>query len=319
MSAASSATQRRRRAQILIAWLVSFAIFGLAAFMIISEWSNFQKSLEALRSANIWWGVGAFVCITVAIAGGALVYSAIALRRATYSSLLLVSWAGMFINRLLPAGAGGIGLFMDYFLRRGHKTFEASGVIALSSILTFAGHAGLIALITLTGLSSLEGAIHMPPWLPVVLGCLIALIVLSLVLLRGQLRARVIRWRRELERPFKRLASKPWHFLVAQTGALLNTLGHAGALYIAMLACGVDISFADAIIVLAGGVVAATLSPTPGGLVGAEAGLAGAMLLYGAAPVDALAAALLYRLVSYWIPLFFGVIALVLSRRKGYI
>ena len=308
-----------RTLRAVVIWSVTLLIFGFAALLIVRQWSSFQQSLEVLRESDLWLGIAAFGCIALAVAGGALVYRYVALRRATYGSLLAVSWAGMLVNRLLPAGVGGIGLFVDYFLRRGHKPFEASGVVALSGILTLLGHVALLCIVLGFGLTSAHISLSLPAWAPAVVLIVVALLLFSISMFRGQISTRVKQWRRELQLPFSRLIKSPRSFALAQSGALLNTLSHAGALYLAMLACGLDLSLADALVVLAGGVLAATASPTPGGLVGAEAGLTGAMVLFGAHPTDALAAALLYRLVSYWIPLFFGAFALVLSRRKGYI
>jgi hypothetical protein len=55
---------------------------------------------------------------------------------------------------------------------------------------------------------------------------------------------------------------------------------------------------------------------TPGGLGFVEAGLAGTLTLAGVPGGDALAATLLYRLVSYWLPLPAGGVAYALFRRR---
>ncbi len=55
---------------------------------------------------------------------------------------------------------------------------------------------------------------------------------------------------------------------------------------------------------------------TPGGLGFVEAGLTGTLALAGISPADALLATLAYRLVSYWLPLPAGVVAVVLHRRR---
>jgi hypothetical protein len=55
---------------------------------------------------------------------------------------------------------------------------------------------------------------------------------------------------------------------------------------------------------LAGG-----LPGTPGGLGFAEAGLVGALVAFGVAPQDGLAPTLVYRLISYWMPVTAGLIA----------
>jgi hypothetical protein len=55
---------------------------------------------------------------------------------------------------------------------------------------------------------------------------------------------------------------------------------------------------------------------TPGGLGFVEAGLTGTLALAGISASDAVLATLLFRLVSFWLPLPIGVVALVLFRRR---
>src|SRR5262249_35285630 len=51
------------------------------------------------------------------------------------------------------------------------------------------------------------------------------------------------------------------------------------------------------------GMLVSTATPTPGGLVGAEAGLFAGFVAYGVSAPTAGAVVLLYRLVTYWLPL----------------
>jgi hypothetical protein len=55
---------------------------------------------------------------------------------------------------------------------------------------------------------------------------------------------------------------------------------------------------------------------TPGGLGFVEAGLVGTLTLAGVPGADAIAATLLYRLFSYWLPIPLGGLAYVLFRRR---
>jgi uncharacterized protein (TIRG00374 family) len=55
---------------------------------------------------------------------------------------------------------------------------------------------------------------------------------------------------------------------------------------------------------------------TPGGLGLVEAGLTGTLALAGVQPAQAVLATLLYRLASYWLPIFAGPVAYTLFRRR---
>lgn len=299
--------------------ILSTVIFAVAGYVIITQWPDVVHGWQVLQATNPLYGVLAFGCVAVAVGGSALVYRALAVRPVKLLELLHVAWAGMFVNRLLPAGVGGMGLYADYLVRRKHAIAEASSVVALSGFITMLGHVTLIVIFVALGTSSASPTFTLPSWLPwaiVVLG-FTALVVLGAQRRRVWPRLRQIK--NELLVPLGRLFKQPKMYLQAQAAALLITCGNAAALTVAMYASGVELGFMGAVIILASGVAAGALTPTPGGLVGTEAGLALAMTLYGATPADAFSAVLLYRLASFWLPLLVGILALVLSRRKGYI
>lgn len=311
--------QRTTPRQKALAITLSVLIFALAGYVIITQWPNVAHGWHVLRVTNPLYGVLAFACVAIAVSGSALVYRSLAVRPVKFFELLHVAWAGMFVNRLLPAGVGGMGLYVDYLVRRKHAIAEASGVAALSSFITMLGHVALIVLFVALGASSVSPALQLPSWLPWLLGIAGLAVVAVLAVQRQRVVRRLKRIKDELLKPLGRLIKQPKMYLRAQSAALLITCGNAAALTLAMYVSGVELGFVDAVIILAGGVAAGALTPTPGGLVGTEAGLAAAMTFYGAAPADALSAVLLYRLASFWVPLVGGILALVLSRRKGYI
>ena len=69
------------------------------------------------------------------------------------------------------------------------------------------------------------------------------------------------------------------------------------------------------LVAYAGGLVLTMIPLTPGGLGFVEAGLTGLLALAGIAPADAALATLAYRLVSYWLPIPLGGIAVFVHRR----
>lgn len=307
------------RRQRILTWLISGLIFILAGVVVALQWPHFAHGWYVLRVTNPLYGVLAFSCVAVGVGGAALAYRNLAVKPTRYWELLHVAWSGMFVNRLLPAGVGGIGLFVDYLVRRRHSVAEASGVVLLSSTLTALGHGLLITSFLLLGWTHARPMVQLPVWAFWVIGVAVAVFVALLYTRRHRALTRLQRIRRDLLVPFWRLVRQPRRYAAAQASVLLITCGNAAALTLAMYVSGVELGFADAVVVLAGGVAAGAVTPTPGGLVGTEAGLAAAMTLYGAAPADALSAVLLYRLASFWTPFVGGAIALVLSRRRGYI
>lgn len=101
---------------------------------------------------------------------------------------------------------------------------------------------------------------------------------------------------------------------------MLAAIGNTGFDYLALLCAlrAVGASPRPSLVVLAyaAAEVFALIPVTPGGLGFVEAGLVGTLTLAGTAPHAALAATLLYRLVSYWLPIPAGGVAYLLFRRR---
>jgi uncharacterized protein (TIRG00374 family) len=102
--------------------------------------------------------------------------------------------------------------------------------------------------------------------------------------------------------------------------ALLAAVGNTGFDYLALLmalrAVGADPRPSLVLLAYAAAELLALIPLTPGGLGFVEAGLVGTLTLAGVSGPGALAATLLYRLVSFWLPIPAGGIAYVFFRRR---
>jgi uncharacterized membrane protein YbhN (UPF0104 family) len=100
---------------------------------------------------------------------------------------------------------------------------------------------------------------------------------------------------------------------------LLSSIGKWGFEYAALLMAVRGVGHDDLSSVLLLAFVTASLLAriplTPGGLGFVEAGLTGTLTLAGLSAGDAVLATLAYRLVSYWLPIPFGVVAYGVHRR----
>ena len=103
-------------------------------------------------------------------------------------------------------------------------------------------------------------------------------------------------------------------------GAVLAAAGNTVFDYLALLAAlravGADPQPSLVLLAYVAAELLALLPLTPGGLGFVEAGLVGTLTLAGVSGHDALAATLLYRIASYWLPLPAGAVAYVLFRRR---
>lgn len=299
---------------------ISVFLVLVALVVVLPRLPAFNESISTLRNADfayVWLGL-LFWLSTFFTA--ALVYKYIALRPLRYGTTLLIQLASGFTNRLAPLGAGIITLNISYLMKHGHSAIQAGAVVALNNIL------GSVGIVTL-----LLGAVTFSPsflphslninlqlstmWKLVSVVCV--LVGTGIVLLLAFKQAKQIKAAVQL---IARNASrKPFKMMLALLASMAITVGYTAALYSIGLAFNVHITVAQALFVLTLGVMAASITPTPGGIGGAEVGLVAALVAVGVSSHQALTVALLYRFIVFWLPILPGFICFQLALRRSYI
>lgn len=93
------------------------------------------------------------------------------------------------------------------------------------------------------------------------------------------------------------------------------TVSYIGALALSLAAVGTDVPIATVALVYLAGSAIASAAPTPGGLGATEATFAAALTAVGVPDAEAISGVLLYRLVTFWIPILPGYLAYVALQR----
>lgn len=308
----------RRLAIARVTWTVLFlaVVFGLAAYAIIPQSGKLHTGLTALAQADPRY-------VAVALAGwlgtfclAAFIYIRLALKPLKFLPTLGVEIAAGFANRLLPAGTGNLGLHGLYLVRQRHSTAAAAVVVGMNSLLGITGHLLLLGIVLLFGVESTSPvAIHVSLLLALVVAALVVLPIAGLFLLPW-LRQKMQSILRSLEQNLRHYGRHPGRVVQVLGLDIVLTLTYTSVLYVCCRAVNVELSPAAIFLTFSAGMLGSTISPTPGGLVGAEAGLFAGLTLYHVAPSSALAAVLLYRFITYWLPLLPGSIMLLIVRRK---
>jgi undecaprenyl-diphosphatase len=246
----------------------------------------------------------------------AFIYTRLALKPLRYYPTLVVEVAAGFANRLLPAGTGSLGLHGLYLVRQRHNVAAASVVVGVNNTLGIVGHLLLLtAVLTFGGRATLPGTFHVSVAVIVVVLTAAVAILLAWWLMPW-LHNRLTGFGRELVQSLRHYSRQPLRLVGTLGLTMLLTCTYVTVLYCCCQAVGVVLSPQAVFLVFSAGMLGSTVSPTPGGLGGAEAGLFAGFTAYHVAAAPALAAVLLYRLLTYWLPLLPGVIALIAIRRQ---
>lgn len=274
----------------------------IGTYVLAPQLGQFHDSFNVLRDANVSLLCLAFTSILLAALTAALSYSQLSFKRIPFYRIAVIQYAGMFINRLLPAGIGGVSLFIDFLYRQGHTLPKASTITAINNALGFAGHLTLLLIAGFMTSSNLLPDFTLKNMRLYVLSIFIVGFAVWLIFHGMKRTSRVMVFLRNVIKTLRQFRRRKLALFRAYVCCICNTLLHVIALTLVIRAFGVDLPLVASLVILTGGVAAATITPTPGGVIGAEAALTAVLITYDVESSTALAIALSYRFVSYWLP-----------------
>jgi len=297
--------------------LIGIIVLLLVIYLVLPQQAVFGHSIHVLAGAKLPLVLMAGLDVATTYFVAAITYWLLAFKTLIYGRTVLVELASAFINRLLPSGIGGMSVNYAYLRSNGHSKAQAVAVIAVNNSLGLAGHLLLLALAFLLMLNthglSFNFRLSLGKWLITLLAVVFLLAVLSLS--------------RRLAEAFRHFElgvvhnilfykRRPSRLLLALCSSLGLTMLNIFSLWLCSRALNFNISLVDVIFVLTLGIGVGVVTPTPGGLIGVEAGLVAGLVAIGLTSSQALAIALLFRLLTFWLPLLAGGVAFVVLRSK---
>ncbi len=295
------------------------AIVGgsVAAYVVATQFT--QVNFGSLAHLSWWWAALAFVCSCLTYLAAGMTCVGFVTARVSLWRATLVQYAVGFSGLLAPTAVGTVALNVRFLERSGVDPAVAVSSVGLVQLIMFVGH---IVLIVLFGVLAGTGA--EPSFTPpqgAVIGVLVVLVIalvgLSLPWGRRLLQARVQPLVRRVVPQLVAVFQRPKKLIVGLGGAVLLNLAYIAALDASVRAFGHTLGFAAvAIVYLAGSVVGAAV-PTPGGLGGIELAMASGLTAAGLPAGVAVSAVLLYRIVTFWIPIPIGWVSLSWLQKVG--
>jgi uncharacterized protein (TIRG00374 family) len=316
-------------------------VVGVFAFVLprVADYGDVWDAVTSLSAAGIA-ALAVAALINLATFGPPWVA---ALPGLSYLHALVMSQASTAAASVLPGGdAVGMGLSYSMLRRWGFTAEQVT--VATAATAVWNAFANVVFAVAAVGLLAASGETHPLLTTTAVIGSSIVAVSIALfaVALNDDGNARLIGgfaerlWNR-IARWLRRSPASGWdEWLVgfrreavgllrrrwlALTGATL--LGHLTVfvvLLVALRAVGVpsaDVSFAEAFAAWALIRIITTIPVTPGGLGVVELGLTGALVSFGGQDAAAVAAVLLYRVLTYVPPIALGGVCLIVWRRLG--
>jgi undecaprenyl-diphosphatase len=292
---------------------------AVALYVLIPQLASATGFLDELTSADLRWAAVAIAASAATYLGAGLGMVGAIPMRLSLGSVTMAQLASSFSNRVTPAKVGGMATNVRFLQKKGIPLATSASAVGLNTVAGIVVHVSLLLLLGAVASRTVE--------VPLPDAKITGLVVGGLILVSGLLMLLPI-GRRLLTRylvPAMRaglssvvaIARTPSKLLALFAGSAVVTVGYTAAMLASLAAFGADVSVVTAAVVYLAGAAVATAAPTPGGIGATEAALVAGYTAVGVDASTAFAAVLLFRLVTFWLPILPGWLALVHLQRTG--
>lgn len=303
-------------------WLWVLAL-GIGCLLLVVQAPSLADAVGALAAVDPAWVLAGTGLVILRFAAAAVSLQAAVTTNVGFRASFVVQLACSFVGRVTPEGVGWVVVTQRYLERLGVARAHALAAIALKIAASGVTRVAIIAVVALlvgaTGLVHVEVPAAHPLLLVLVPVTLVGVVIAAVALRRHAATisghavaaaAAAVDGLRDIAREPLRLAA----LLVSTAGlTILSVL----VLAVSAVAFGADVLLIEVFVVYLASSAVSALSPTPGNLGAAELAFTAGLVAVGVPPAIALAAVLLYRLLTFWLPVLPGLVAFRYLHARG--
>ena len=302
----------------LLALAVSAVIGGLSGL-------DYDDLASAVRDASWGWILAGFVLAQTPRLTQAMSTLGSVPARIPFLPVYAMQLATGYLNLALPSNLARMAINIRFFQRHGVPPATAVTAGMIDSFVSTVMQAILLALLLLFSSANLDLGLDTPSGPPtrallvvVAIGVGLVAVVVLVRRLRRAIVDRVRRWWPEVRSTLASLrAGNKLGLLLG--GSLATELLFAVSLGIFANAFGYDVSLADLLLINISVSLLATFVPVPGGIGVTEFGLTVGLTAAGMPEEAALAAVVLYRLATFYLPPVWGFCAMRWLQRNAHL
>lgn len=291
--------------------VISIVALTFAVYVLAGQLGDVDFN-AVFRDVDGYWAFLAVVASLFTYIGAAWTISPFSPVRISPGRWLSAQFASEFVRLVAPAAVGSAGTNVRLIQKAGAPTSLALASVGVSTLVSFV--TTILAFVGITVFSQADTGFEFEApsvtvW--IIAGVLVGMVVLAFVvpLTRRLLIARLKPMWESIGPRLLDVLRNPRRLSMGVGGSLLTSLSYAVTLYASVRAYGQDLPIAAAAAVYLGAGILGTVAPTPGGIGAVEAALVAGLSAVGIPAGPALLAALLYRLVTFWLPTVPGWVA----------
>lgn len=290
--------------------LLSVLAIGVATWTLLPQLTQSDEVWAQIPDADLARLVAAAAFSLLTYAGAAASLTGAVPRPLPIVRTLLSQLASSFANRVTPAKVGGLALNVRWMVKEGVEAPVAAAGVSLNALAGFVVHVLSMVFVLLWAGQAGLGDVDTPSGRTIGVGLLLVAAVVAATYavppLRRTIRHRVWPRTRQSLASIAEVARDRRRLVLLFVGSMAVTVSYVAALALSLSAVDAATPIATVALVYLAGSAIASAAPTPGGLGATEATFAAGLTAVGVADTKAVSAVLLYRLVTFWLPILPG-------------
>ncbi|GAA0945138.1 lysylphosphatidylglycerol synthase transmembrane domain-containing protein [Nonomuraea longicatena] len=287
--------------------LVTIIASTLAAYFLLSQLSQ-VNIVTVVTTANWAWSLLALAASAVSFVAAALMLRGFVPEPLPLWRTILVQFASSFVKLVTPPAIGGVAINTRYLQKRGIPPALAVASVGASQLIMLIAHIALLLLFAyITGSSTPTSFTPQRGLVLALLGVAVAMVVmLGVPRIRRMLTKRLRSLFSNVLPRLLDVLQSPLKMLEALSGTVMITIAFVICLDACVSAFGGKIDFTTVAVVFLTANAIGSAAPTPGGLGAVEVALSAGLTVAGVPAELATSSVLLYRLLTFWLPVLPG-------------
>lgn len=310
-----------RLERIKVKTLLTFVAGAIAAYYLLVQITHIKFG-DLVANAQWGWVAAAVLFSALSYPAAAASLLGFVPEKVPFGRAVIAQVAGSFVKLVAPAAVGGVALNTRFLQRAGVRPGLAVASVGASQLFGLASHISL--LLVFGYVTGTEKTPDLSPSRTVIAGLLTAAVLILVVTAIPFLRKFVVTRVRSLFAGvvprMLDVLQRPQKLLTGLGGILLITGTFVMCLDASIRAFGSGdntLSYASVAVVFLTANALGSAAPTPGGVGAVELALSTALTIAGLPAETAASAVLLYRLLTFWLPVLPGWLCFNYLTRRG--
>ena len=298
--------------------VIALGLSAIALYVLVPQLTRIDLG-QIVANARPEWALIALAFSALTYVAATTCLLAFVPTTVNYLRALLVQFAASFIVLFSPPTVGTVAINVRFLQRSTIPAPVAGLTVVISQLMSFLSHVLLLSAVLLVAGTQAELSVRPPRFalVAVAAGLIGVGVVATLSPVRRWTLTRVRPVFAQIGPALAAIAGNPRRLLIGLSGGLALNICYIGALYASVLAFDGPLNLTAVAFVYLAGMVLGQLVPTPGGLGAVEAALAAGLTAVGLDGATAISSVLLFRLVTFWIPILPGWASFLWLQRRA--